>query len=113
MARLIAVYESAVLLSVDKRDGTEDRMWDWRRGYIGKPGCLSVWESERKRPGQRFLRMDCHSTDVLKTGFGAITEDGMRLMLTTKHSKYIFLIGEEAEAWLKRRSERPETALSD
>ena len=110
MARLIAVYESAVLLSVEKRDGTEDRVWDWRRGYIGKPGCLSVWESERKQPGQRFLRMDCRSTDVLKTGFGEIMEDGRHLTITTKHSKYSFLIGAEARAWQKRKSEGPERA---
>ena len=112
MARLIAIYEPAVLLSVEKRDGTEDRVWDWRLGYIGKPGCLSVWESERKHPGQRFARMDCRSTDVLKTGFGAITEDGGRLTIITKHSKYIFLIGAEAEAWQERRSESPEMGLS-
>ncbi len=113
MARLIAVYESAVLLSVEKRDGTEDRVWDWRLGYIGKPGCLSVWESERKQPGQRFARMDCCSTDVLKTGFGAITEDGGRLSITTTHSKYIFLIGAEGKAWQKRRNENQETGRSD
>ena len=112
MARLIAVYESAVLLSVEKRDGTEDRVWDWRLGYIGKPGCLSVWESERKQPGQRFARMDCRSTDELTTGCGEIMEDGGRLSITTKHSRYIFLIGAEAEAWQERRSESPATGLS-
>ena len=90
MARLIAAYESVVLLSVEKRDAAEDRVWDWRLGYIGKPGCLSVWESERKQPGQRFARMDCRSTDVLKTGCGEIKEDGGCLTITTKHSKYIF-----------------------
>ena len=109
MARLIAVYEPAVLLSVEKRDGTEDRVWDWRLGYIGKPGCLSVWESERKQPGQRFARMDCRSTDVLKTGCGELTEDGGRLIITTKHSKYIFLIGAEAEEWQKRKNASPAT----
>ena len=109
MARLIAAYESAVLLSVEKRDAAEDRVWDWRLGYIGKPGCLSVWESERKHPGQRFLHLNCRSTDVLKTGFGAITEDSGRLSITTKHSRYIFLIGGEAEAWQKKRNESPET----
>ena len=112
MARLIAVYEYAVLLSVEKRDAAEDRMWDWRLGYIGKPGCLSVWESERKHPGQRFVHLNCCSTDELKTGFGAITEGGGRLSITTKHSRYIFLIGAEAEAWQKRRSESQETGLS-
>ena len=95
-----------------KGSGTEDRVWDWRLGYIGKPGCLSVWESERKHPGQRFLCLNCRSTDELKTGFGAITEDGGRLSITTTHSKYIFLIGAEAEAWQKRRSGSPETGLS-
>ena len=90
MARLIAVYESAVLLSVEKRDVTEDRGWDWRLGYIGKPGSLSVWESERKHPGQRFLRLNSRSTDELKTGCGEITEDGGCLTIITRHSKYIF-----------------------
>ena len=112
MARLIAVYESAVLLSVEKRDGTEDRVWDWRLGYVGKPGCLSVFESERKHPSQRFLCLNCRSTDELTTGCGEIMEDGGRLSITTKHSRYIFLIGGEAEAWQKRRSESPETGLS-
>lgn len=112
MARLIAVYEPAVLLSVEKLDRTEDRMWDWRLGYIGKPGCLSVWESERKQPGGRFLHMICRSTDVLKTGCGEIKEDGGRVSITTKHSRYIFLIGAEAEAWQKKRSESPERAHS-
>ena len=112
MARLIAVYESAVLLSVEKRDGTEDRVWDWRLGYIGKPGCLSVWESERKHPGQRFLCLNCRSTDELTTGCSEITEDGGRMSITTNHSRYIFLIGAEAEAWQERRSESPETGLS-
>ena len=109
MARLIAIYEPAVLLSVEKRDGTEDRVWDWRLGYIGKPGCLSVWESERKHPGQRFLHLNSRSTDELKTGCGEITEDSGRLSIATKHSKYIFLIGAEAEAWQERRSESLET----
>ena len=112
MARLIAVYESAVLLSVEKRDAVEDRVWDWRLGYIGKPGCLSVWESERKHPGQRFLHLNSRSTDELTTGCGEIMEDGGRLSITTKHSRYIFLIGGEAEAWQERRSESPETGLS-
>ena len=112
MARLIAVYEPAVLLSVEKRDAAEDRVGDWRLGYTGKPGCLSVWESERKHPGQRFLHLNCRSTDELTTGCGEIMEDGGRLSITTKHSRYIFLIGGEAEVWQERRSESPETGLS-
>ena len=109
MARLIAVYESAVLLSVEKRDAVEDRVWDWRLGYTSKPGCLSVWESERKHPGQRFLCLNCRSTDELTTGCGELTEDGGRLIITTKHSKYIFLIGAEAEEWQKRKNASPAT----
>ena len=93
MARLIAAYEPAVLLSVEKLGDTEDAQWDWRLGYIGKPGCLGVLESERKNPGQRFLYLRCYSTDALKTDCGEITEDGRVLTITTQNSRYTFWIG--------------------
>ena len=93
MARLITAYEPALLLSVEKLGDTGDALWDWRLGYIGKPGCLSVLESERKNPGQRFLYLRCYSTDTLKTGYGEITEDDRTLIITTQKSRYTFWIG--------------------
>ena len=93
MARLIAAYEPVILLSVEKLGDTEDALWDWRLGYIGKPGCLGVLESERKNPGQRFLYLRCYSADTLKTDYGEITEDGRTLTLTTHNSRYSFWIG--------------------
>ena len=54
MAKLIEAYEPAVLLSVEKRGQEEDHMWDWRLGYIGKPGLLITLESEHKAPGRRY-----------------------------------------------------------
>jgi len=113
MARLIAAYAPSVLLSVEKRSDMEDNMWDWRLGYIGKQGCLSLWESERKHPGKRFASMSCYSTDELKTGFGEIVRDGNCLTITTKNSRYTFLTGPEVEVWQKRGSEKPEKELSD
>ena len=97
MAKLIKAYEPAVLLSVEKQSREKDRVWDWRLGYIGKPGRLSVLESERKAPGMRYVHLSCHSTDTLTTGYGEIGRDGNRLTVTTEKSRYTFLIGPEIE----------------
>ena len=95
MAKLIEAYEPAFLLSVEKQSQEEDRMWDWRLGYIGKPGCLSVLESERKAPERRYVHLSCRSTDTLTTGYGEIGRDGNRLTVTTEKSRYTFLVGPE------------------
>ena len=93
MATRIAAYYPAGLLAVEKRSGQEDARWDWRLGYIGKPGSLSVMESERKNPGRKFLCLICDSADTLKTDYGTITEDGSLLTITTENSRYTFWIG--------------------
>jgi hypothetical protein len=114
MARLISAYEPAVLLSVEKQgDMVENRMWDWRLGYIGKPGCLSIWQSEQKSPDEQFISMNCYSTDVLKTNFGEIVREGNLLSITTKNSRYTFLTGPEVEICQKNESDNLERVPSD
>lgn len=95
MAKLIEAYEPVVLLSVEKRGQEEDHMWDWRLGYIGKPGLLITLESEHKAPGRRYVHLCCRSTDTLTTDYGEIGRDGNRLTVTTEKSIYTFLIGPE------------------
>ena len=108
MAKLIAKYEPSLLLSVEKRNEEPDVEWGWRIGYVGKPGCLCVFESERKRPGERFVRMCCYSQDDLTTTYGEIMIDGDRLILTTRNSRYVFKIGKGVRSWQENESQEKE-----
>ena len=90
MAKLISTYEPAVLLSVEKLVDVSDREWNWRMGYIGKPGRLRILESEHKHPGQKFVHLVCYTTNDLKTGCGELNVVGSLITITTKNSRYVF-----------------------
>ncbi|MBR7082119.1 MAG: hypothetical protein IKI49_05400 [Oscillospiraceae bacterium] len=111
MAKLIAKYEPAVLVSVEKRSKSRDLNWDWRKGLIGEPGCLFIYESEMKEPGKQFAYMCCYDYDYLVTTCGETELYEDRLILTTRNSRYVFDIGKELKLWQEK--EKPEMGLSD
>ena len=99
MAKLIAKYEPAVLVAVEKCSKSRDFDWGWRKGLIGEPGCLQIYESEWTEPGKRFAYMCCYDYDDLVTTYGETELDGDRLILTTKNSRYVFDIGKGLKLW--------------
>ena len=110
MARLIIKYAPSVLLSVMKLNNDSRQKWNWREKYIGKPGCLSLFESVKKYPGERFVYMNCYLFGWFTTTCGEIVIDGDILTITTRNSRYVFKI-EEILPWQK--NEKPEKELSD
>ena len=111
MAKLITKYAPSVLLSVTQLNNDSEKKWNWRKDYVGEPGCLSIFESIKTYPGKRFVYMNCYFFGDLTTTCGEIVINGNLLTITTKNSRYEFKIGQELKFWQK--SEKAETELSD
>lgn len=92
MAKVIKTFESATLVSVEKLDDRLTYEWDWRCQFVGCKGTLYIGESQHKRPGERFIMLTDNKDFKLTTGYGKIKQNEEHLMITTKNSRYIFII---------------------
>ena len=108
MAKLIAKYEPAVLVAVEKCSKSRDFDWGWRKGLIGEPGCLLIYESEMKEPGKQFAYLCCYDYDYLVTTCGETELCEDRLILTTRNSRYVFKIGKGVRPWQENESQEKE-----
>ena len=105
MAKLIAKFAYAKLKNVEIKKGVQIKDWEWRKSFIGKSGTLSLFESEHKRPGERFLHINCFEGGWLTTGCGKLDIGNTELTITTGNSIYVFEIGgKEYQLWVDEKT---------
>lgn len=66
--------------------------------YLNRPGIIIVGESQNKYPGKRFIYIffnNDFSIDSFHTSCGTVEEADNKLIFTSDHSKYVFVIDEE------------------
>jgi len=107
MAKLIAKFAYAELKSVEVKKEAQTEGWEWREDFIGKIGTLSLFESEHKHPGKRFVYMNCFDGGEFTTGCGEVEISDTELKTTSKNSVYIFKIGgKEYQLWADEKTEQ-------
>lgn len=86
------------------RDGIPYPAADWRSAYVGMPGLIVVYESERKATGKKFIYffpdfsddLDWRAQDWLRTSAGELLADRETYTITTRNSRYVFVWGDDA-----------------
>ena len=96
-----------------KMIGAESRKFglpymDWRRGFMNCPGIILIYESERKRPGMRFIYFYVNTGRSLledensiafqpayfHTSLGNLSKTRNNIIVDTDNSRYIFEEGD-------------------
>ena len=77
---------------------------DWRSAYVGMPGLIVVYESERKAAGKKFIYffpdfsddLDWLAQDWLRTSSGELRVEEETYTITTRNSTYVFVRDDDA-----------------
>ena len=84
------IKDFGVVACVDVQPASPEKEVDWsgwHRDYIGRDGWLRLIESEKKRPGKRFLcffgGQEGEKDWWLHTGYGQLTEYGIEVLVPT------------------------------
>ena len=107
MAKLVEVYENAVMLEERRVVVKEDV--DSFDKYVGMLGRLEVYESERLKPGQKFVAFILPGDGWMKTSPGLLqVEDDILTITTHEGSNYykFRLIQDIAAYWEARLPEK-------
>lgn len=73
---------------------------DWRSAHIGRVGIICIYESLKKRPGEKFIYFyhddepSGFNMKYLRTTYGEIEENEEDIQIKTLNSEYTFSIGE-------------------
>ena len=93
MARLV---ESKVVKFVDIRDLDGYTIDNWCADYLDKVGVLTIYESEHKAKGKKFVRFTLNGSNsdkqkYFQTSLGDLTEDTDMIFLRSNH-EYVFKV---------------------
>ena len=85
---------------IDRKTGNPYPTGDWRENYLDKDGTISIYESERRFPGQKriYFIPDESTAYYLTTSFGELQPSEDEYVLRTNNSIYKFRIDQERTA---------------
>lgn len=86
MAKIVEHTFGKLVEAVNSETGEDYR--GWRHDYLNRPGLIVICESQRKRPGKRFIYLypnepDSNKQTYLLTGMGDISMEENRMTILT------------------------------
>lgn len=98
MPKLVNYKFGKLMKAVSLQSGEDYE--DWRGDHVGGVGIICIYESQKKRPGEKFIYF-FHDDDpeginvqYLRTTYGEIEENEKEVRIHTLNSEYTFSFGD-------------------